>query len=172
MIAPRIEIVVARADNGVIGKDGTMPWRLPADLRQFKAMTMGAPMIMGRKTFESLPGLLPGRRHIVLTRDRGLAARRAPRSSHSIEEALALAGDGDRVVGDRRRRDLPAVPAASPTRIELTEVHRRARGRHRLPAARPADWQRYVAASASRRRAASGPSASSRFDRKAPLSPR
>jgi dihydrofolate reductase len=64
-----ITLVVARADNGVIGRDGKLPWRLPADLQRFKALTMGRPMIMGRKTFESLPGLLPGRRHIVLTRD-------------------------------------------------------------------------------------------------------
>jgi dihydrofolate reductase len=61
------------ADNGVIGRMATMPWHLPADLRRFKALTMGKPMIMGRKTFESLPGLLPGRRHIVLTRDAGWA---------------------------------------------------------------------------------------------------
>ena len=65
---PEIVFVVARADNGVIGREGALPWRIPADLKRFKALTMGAPMIMGRKTFESLPGLLPGRRHIVLTR--------------------------------------------------------------------------------------------------------
>ena len=65
-----IVLVLARADNGVIGKDGDLPWRLPADLRHFKAITAGHPMLMGRKTFDSLPGLLPGRRHIVLTRDR------------------------------------------------------------------------------------------------------
>jgi dihydrofolate reductase len=61
-------LIVARADNGIIGKDGALPWHIPADLKRFKALTMGKPMIMGRKTFESLPGLLPGRRHIVLTR--------------------------------------------------------------------------------------------------------
>ena len=65
-----IFLVVAVAANGVIGRDGAMPWHLPNDLRHFKALTTGKPMIMGRKTFESLPGLLPGRRHIVLTRDR------------------------------------------------------------------------------------------------------
>ena len=80
MSEPEITLVVARADNGVIGKDGGLPWHLPADLKHFKALTMGTPMIMGRKTFESLPGLLPGRRHIVLTRDPRLAAPRAPRS--------------------------------------------------------------------------------------------
>ena len=63
-------LVVARAQNGVIGRDGKLPWHIPADLKRFKALTMGSVMVMGRKTFESLPGLLPGRRHIVLTRDR------------------------------------------------------------------------------------------------------
>ena len=61
-------LIYARAANGCIGKDGALPWHLPADLKRFKALTMGKPMIMGRKTFESLPGPLPGRRHIVLTR--------------------------------------------------------------------------------------------------------
>lgn len=65
-----IFFVLARADNGVIGVDGRLPWRLPADLKRFKALTMGHPMVMGRKTFESFPAPLPGRRHIVLTRDR------------------------------------------------------------------------------------------------------
>ena len=64
-----IFLVLARADNGVIGRDGKLPWHIPADLRRFKALTADKPMIMGRKTFDSLPGLLPGRRHIVLTRD-------------------------------------------------------------------------------------------------------
>jgi len=67
--AREIVLVVARARNGVIGKDGKLPWHIPADLKHFKSVTSGAPMIMGRKTFNSLPGLLPGRRHIVLTRD-------------------------------------------------------------------------------------------------------
>lgn len=66
---PLISFHLARADNGVIGVDGRLPWHLPADLRRFKAQTMGKPMIMGRKTFESFPAPLPGRRHIVLTRD-------------------------------------------------------------------------------------------------------
>ena len=64
----KLFLIYARAANGCIGRDGALPWHLPADLKRFKALTMGKPMIMGRKTFESLPGLLPGRRHIVLTR--------------------------------------------------------------------------------------------------------
>ena len=74
MSEPVVTFVLARADNGVIGVDGRLPWHLPADLRRFKALTMGRPMVMGRKTFESFPAPLPGRRHIVLTRDRSWAA--------------------------------------------------------------------------------------------------
>lgn len=66
-----IFLILARADNGIIGHENRLPWYLPADLQHFKQKTMGCPMIMGRKTFDSLPGLLPGRRHIVLTRDTG-----------------------------------------------------------------------------------------------------
>ena len=68
-VKPIISLWLARADNGVIGRDGALPWRIPDDLKRFKAKTMGKPMVMGRKTFDSLPGLLPGRRHIVLTRN-------------------------------------------------------------------------------------------------------
>ena len=79
MDKPPITLIVARAQNGVIGRGGKLPWHISADLKRFKALTMGSAMVMGRKTFESLPGLLPGRRHIVLTRDR-MAAPKAPRS--------------------------------------------------------------------------------------------
>ena len=60
MSRPRITLIVARATNGVIGRDGTLPWHIPADLKRFKALTMGSAMIMGRRTFDSLPGVLPG----------------------------------------------------------------------------------------------------------------
>src|SRR5881394_1189691 len=69
MARPPITIVLARAINGVIGKDGVLPWHIPGDLRRFKQLTMGSAMIMGRKTFDSLPGILPGRQHIVMTHD-------------------------------------------------------------------------------------------------------
>ena len=93
MDKPPITIVIARAQNGVIGRNGKLPWHIPADLKRFKALTMGSAMIMGRRTFESLPGVLPGRRHFVLTRDRDWSAPGAE-IAHSIEEALALA-DGE-----------------------------------------------------------------------------
>ncbi|CAH0497957.1 dihydrofolate reductase [Novosphingobium sp. CECT 9465] len=112
-------LIYARADNGVIGRDNALPWRLPADLRRFKALTLGKPMIMGRKTFESLPGLLPGRRHIVLTRDEGWRAEGAEVAT-SVEGALALAGPGAvAVVGGAEiyRQFLPFAET-----VELTEV--------------------------------------------------
>ncbi|URW75786.1 dihydrofolate reductase [Sphingomonas donggukensis] len=118
---PDIVLYLARATNGVIGRDGQLPWRLPADLKRFKAMTMGKPMVMGRKTFESFPSPLPGRRHIVLTRDpawRGEGAEIAG----TLEEAIALAGDVPEVavIGGAEIFAL-ALPIAS--RVELTEVH-------------------------------------------------
>jgi len=69
-----IAIIVAMTPQGLIGKDNQIPWHLPADLQRFKKITMGHPIIMGRKTFESLPGLLPGRQHIVLTRNSSFSA--------------------------------------------------------------------------------------------------
>ena len=93
-----ITFVLARADNGVIGRGGKLPWHLPADLRRFKALTMGKPMVMGRKTFESFPAPLPGRRHIVLTRDRDWHAEGAE-VAHTPEKALALAGEVVAVIG-------------------------------------------------------------------------
>jgi len=92
---PDITIVVARALNGAIGKDGVLPWHLPGDLKHFKAVTLGSAMIMGRKTFESLPGLLPGRRHIVITRDPNWSAP-GVEVAHDRNGALRSAGS-DRV---------------------------------------------------------------------------
>lgn len=116
---PPITLVVARAANGVIGRGGALPWRIPADLRRFKAITMGTAMVMGRKTFESLPGLLPGRRHIVVTRNRDWRADGAE-VAHSVEEALSLAGsDPVSVIGGA---DIFALFLPLADRVELTEV--------------------------------------------------
>lgn len=114
-----ITLIVARAQNGVIGRDGKLPWHLPADLKRFKALTMGTVMVMGRKTFESLPGLLPGRRHVVLTRDRSWQAEGAE-VVHDVEEAISAAGeDPVTVIGGAEIFEL-FLPRAN--RIELTEV--------------------------------------------------
>lgn len=119
-----IVLVYARAANGAIGFEGRLPWHIPADLRRFKALTIGKPMIMGRKTFESLPGLLPGRRHIVLTR-RDRWESEGAEHARSVEEALAAARtDNDTgeiaVVGGSAIYDV-FRPLAQ--RIEVTEIH-------------------------------------------------
>jgi len=119
MEKPDISLIVARAQNGVIGRDGTLPWHLPADLKRFKALTMGSVMVMGRKTFESLPGLLPGRRHVVLTRDSGWKAEGAE-AARDVEEALRLAdGAPVSVIGGA---DIFALFLPLASRIELTDV--------------------------------------------------
>lgn len=91
---PKLGLIYARARNGVIGKDNQMPWHLPEDLAHFRKTTMGAPVIMGRKTWESLPPRfrpLPGRRNIVITRQADWQAEGATRAA-SLEEAIALCG--------------------------------------------------------------------------------
>lgn len=119
MDRPPITIVVARAQNGVIGRRGKLPWHIPADLKRFKALTMGSAMVMGRKTFDSLPGLLPGRRHIVLTRDRGWHAEGAE-VAHGVDAALAMAAsERVSVIGGA---DIFALFLPIADRIELTEV--------------------------------------------------
>ena len=121
----RIFLIVARASDGTIGDRGALPWKLPNDLKRFKALTMGKPMIMGRKTFASLPGLLPGRRHIVLTRDAGWSAPGAE-VAHDVAGALALAGEGEvAVIGGA---DVLAQFEHLAERYELTEVHGRYAG--------------------------------------------
>jgi dihydrofolate reductase len=128
---------LARADNGVIGRDGTLPWHLPADLKRFKAQTMGKPMVMGRKTFESFPNPLPGRRHIVLTRDTGWSAAGAE-VAHTPDAALALAGDGEvAVIGGA---EIFALLRDRANAVELTEVHCQAEGDAVVPPF-DAEWQ-------------------------------
>jgi len=113
-----ITFYLARAKNGVIGVDGKLPWHLPADLKRFKALTMGKPMVMGRKTFESFPSPLSGRRHIVLTRDRAWSAPGAE-VAHTPGDALALAGGDIAVIGGA---EVFALFLDRADRIELTEV--------------------------------------------------
>jgi dihydrofolate reductase len=135
---PEIFFVVAVAQNGVIGALGGMPWHLPADLRHFKALSIGKPMVMGRKTFESLPGLLPGRRHIVLTRAAGWAEEGAE-VAHSVEEAVHLANAPHvAIVGGAEIFRL-FLPLAH--RIEWTEIHAAPDGDTRFPEFNRSDWQ-------------------------------
>lgn len=145
---PQISIIVAMAENRVIGRNNDLPWRLPADLRHFKALTVGKPIIMGRKTWESLPGLLPDRTHIVVTADADYRAEGC-RVVHTLDEAVIAAADAPEVmvIGGAMLYG-EAIPRA--TRIYLTEVHAevegdvyfpefprdawRERGRERFPA--------------------------------------
>jgi dihydrofolate reductase len=90
-MTPRLALVAAIAENGVIGAGGVTPWRLPSDLRHFRALTLGNPLLMGRRTFESIGRALPGRETIVVTRDPTFAPRAEVHIAHDVETALALA---------------------------------------------------------------------------------
>lgn len=116
-----VVVVVAVARNGVIGTKGGMPWHLPEDLAHFKASTMGTPMVMGRKTFESIGRPLPGRRSIVVTRDRSWS-HPGTEVAHSIGEAFELAGPGRVSLvggGELFARSLAAGPADPSAADEL-----------------------------------------------------
>ncbi|MPT47195.1 MAG: dihydrofolate reductase [Sphingobium sp.] len=133
-----IILILARSDNGMIGRDGKLPWHLPADLRHFKALTQGRPMIMGRKTFDSLPGLLDGRRHIVLTRnadwqEEGVEIATTAAEAIRIANAPQIAVIGG---GEIYRQFLPLAQ-----RIELTEVHLTVDGDTHFDRPDPAEWK-------------------------------
>jgi dihydrofolate reductase len=139
MARPPITIVLARAINGVIGKDGDLPWHIPGDLKRFKALTMGSAMIMGRKTFDSLPGILPGRRHIVMTRDSGWKVE-GVEVAHDMDAAIALAGDTPiSVIGGAA---IFALFEPIADKIELTEVIETVDGDVSMPDLRSSeDWR-------------------------------
>ena len=138
MNRPEITLILARAANGVIGAGGKMPWHLPADLRRFKQLTMGRPMIMGRKTFDSLPAILEGRRHIVLTRDPDWQDEGAEPVA-TIEEALKLANAPHvMVIGGAEIYRL-FLPLAD--RVELTEVAIEPKGDAVIDYPAVADWR-------------------------------
>ncbi|HEY4123657.1 MAG TPA: dihydrofolate reductase [Rhizomicrobium sp.] len=140
MRAP-ITLVLARADNGVIGARNAIPWRIPEDLKYFKAITMGKPIVMGRKTWDSFPKKpLPGRTNIVITRAADWRAEGAV-TVHSLDEALAKAQgenpDEIAVIGGAEIYNL-ALPRAD--RVYLTEVHMDAPGDVSMPAFDSAHW--------------------------------
>ncbi|MEM6683510.1 MAG: dihydrofolate reductase [Pseudomonadota bacterium] len=116
----RISLIVARARNGVIGKDGDLPWRLPADLKYFKRITMAKPVVMGRKTFDSLGRPLPGRHNIVLTRDAAFSAEGCS-TAGTLAAALDAAGSVDEVmiIGGAQ---IYALALPHVTRAYITEV--------------------------------------------------
>jgi dihydrofolate reductase len=141
---PDIVIVVARADNGVIGRAGGLPWHLPADLKHFKRLTVGRPVIMGRKTYESIGRPLPGRHNIVVTRNPDWQAEGVS-VAPTLLDAVAAAG---LTVGARPEQimiiggaDIYAQALLFADRVELTEVHQEAEGDTAMPVLDPATWQ-------------------------------
>ncbi|MGB8366589.1 MAG: dihydrofolate reductase [Rhizomicrobium sp.] len=137
-----ISLVVAVAQNGVIGNTGKIPWRIAEDMRHFKAVTLGKPCIMGRKTWDSLPKKpLPGRTNIVVTRDASFEVPGAM-TVHSLDEAFACAEAEQApeiaVIGGA---DIYAAALSRATRIYLTEVHRAFAGDTHFPAIDRALWR-------------------------------
>ncbi|MDE2182775.1 MAG: dihydrofolate reductase [Alphaproteobacteria bacterium] len=136
-----VTLILARADNGVIGAAGGLPWRLPDDLKRFKALTLGKPCIMGRKTWDSLPRKpLPGRSNIVVSRNADFAAPGAF-AARSFEDALAIAEKEHpaeiMVIGGA---DLFTAALPHAAHIELTEVHVSPAGDVHIPPFSPSDW--------------------------------
>ena len=132
-------MVVATAANNVIGRGGELPWRLPEDLGRFKELTMGKPIVMGRRTFESIGRPLPGRRNIVVSRRPGLCLDGCE-VSDSPDAALALAGQAEEimVIGGQQLYEafLPRT-----TRIHMTRVHETIEGDAFFPELPPDEWQ-------------------------------
>jgi dihydrofolate reductase len=140
-----IVLIVGVADNGVIGSGSAIPWRLKSDMQRFKALTLGKPVVMGRKTFASIGRPLPGRTNIVVTRDAGFRARGAVVAT-SFDAARAVA------IGDELRRsagEIAVIGGAeiyaqwmdSADRLEITEVHARPEGDTYLAAIDAAAWE-------------------------------
>jgi len=136
-----LTLIVARARNGVIGRDNELPWRLPEDLAFFKRTTMGAPIVMGRKTHESIGRALPGRRNIVVTRD---GSKRFPGcdTATSLEEALAIAAQDHApeafLIGGAQ---LYEQGLALAHKLIVTEISADFEGDATFPAPDPARWR-------------------------------
>ncbi len=142
---PKIALLVAVAENGVIGRDGALPWRLSTDLKLFRKLSMGKPLIMGRKTFASLQKPLDGRDNIVVTRDRSFAAEGAI-VVHAMEEALRCARDfaerrctGEIIVMGGAEIYRQTLPLAD--KIYLTRVNAAPEGDTRFPPLDMSQWR-------------------------------
>jgi dihydrofolate reductase len=131
-------LIVAMAKNRVIGHQNKMPWHLPAELQYFKHTTMGHPIIMGRKTFESIGKPLPGRRNIVVTRDRAFHAG-GVEIAHSLAEAIQLCGTGDAFIGGGAAFYREALPHVQ--RVYLTEIDAEPEGDTFFPALAQDEWR-------------------------------
>ncbi len=141
LVGVELAVIVAAAENGVIGRNNALPWHLPEDLRYFKRITMGKPIVMGRKTYESIGRPLPGRTNIVITRSPDWSAEGVS-VVHSLEEALSLAQDIAVIDGATELMVIggaeiysTALPLAD--RLYLTQVHAKVEGDAWLP---QVDW--------------------------------
>ena len=135
-----IVLVVAMSENRVIGRDGDLPWHISGDLKHFKAVTMGHPVVMGRKTWESIGRPLPGRDNVVVTRDRSYAAEGAVIVG-SVGEAIDhCAGNGVARIMIIGGGQIYAETMPMATHLELTEVHAQVDGDTYFPVVDPADW--------------------------------
>jgi dihydrofolate reductase len=138
-IKPKLSLIAAMAENRVIGRDNQLPWRLPADLQHFKRLTLGKPIVMGRKTWESLPGLLPERPHIVITANPDYQAKDCI-VVNSIDQALEAAGDVEEIMivgGAAFYRQM--LPMAD--HLYLTIVHAKVDGDAFFPDYDESQWQ-------------------------------
>lgn len=136
---PRVTLIAARARNGVIGRDNAMPWKIPGEQAYFKRVTMGHPIVMGRRTWDSIGRPLPGRRNIVVTRDRSFLVQGAE-VAHGIDEAIALCAGAPEVfvIGGAQLYDA-AMPMAD--RLLLTEIDHDFDGDAFMPAPEPMQWR-------------------------------
>ncbi len=139
-----LSVIVAVAENGVVGRNNALPWYLPADLMYFKKVTMGKPVLMGRKTFESIGKPLPGRSNIVLSRDRAYAAE-GVKVVASLQQAVELASDIAIIDGRDELMviggaDIYALAIPLADRLYITEVHAEVDGDAYLPAV---DWSQW-----------------------------
>lgn len=137
---PGLFMVLARATNGVIGNNGGLPWKIPADMRRFRLLTLDKTVIMGRKTFASLPGTLPRRRHIVITRDAEWSADGVD-VAQDEDAALWIADAGGADVAVIGGAEIYALFEPLATRIELTEIKAPIPGDTTMPAFDPARWR-------------------------------
>lgn len=140
-----LALIAARAENGCIGRNNKLPWHLPGDLKYFRQCTWGKPIIMGRKTWESLPGPLPGRANIVVTRQSGYQAEGA-RVVASLDAACRLAQDIALIEGGEEIMvmgggEIYAQALSLASRLYLTEVHAEVAGDAFFPEVNMGDWQ-------------------------------
>lgn len=137
--SPRICLVAAIAANRVIGRNNALPWHLPADLKRFKALTLGHPVLMGRNTHASIGRPLPGRRNLVITRNRGYSAPGCE-IVHSLDAAIATCRGAQEIFiiggAELYRESLPRAQ-----RLEFTEIHAAFAGDARFPEYAPDQWR-------------------------------